>query len=58
MRRPNPIGCAIEWEAFRDIHASGDHKRCYELLEHSQSVMSVLISARKDAGIVFAADQR
>ncbi|MGG4400100.1 Gfo/Idh/MocA family oxidoreductase [Paenibacillus amylolyticus] len=47
-----------EWEAFRDIHANGDHKRCYELLEHSQSVMSVLMSARKDAGIVFAADQR
>ncbi|WP_338708908.1 Gfo/Idh/MocA family oxidoreductase [Paenibacillus amylolyticus] len=46
-----------EWEAFRDIHANGDHKRCYELLEHSQSVMSVLMSARKDAGIVFAADQ-
>lgn len=46
-----------EWEAFRDIYASGDHKRCYELLEHSQSVMSVLMSARKDAGIVFAADQ-
>ncbi|CAM4380227.1 Gfo/Idh/MocA family oxidoreductase [Paenibacillus xylanexedens] len=47
-----------EWEAFRDIHANGDHKRCYELLEHSHSVMSVLMSARKDAGIVFAADQR
>ncbi|WP_340020463.1 Gfo/Idh/MocA family oxidoreductase [Paenibacillus sp. FSL H3-0457] len=46
-----------EWEAFRDIHANGDHKRCYELLEHSQSVMSVLMSARKDAGIVFAADK-
>ncbi len=47
-----------EWEAFRDIHASGDYKRCYELLEHSESVMSVLMRARKDAGIVFAADQR
>ncbi|MEK4370181.1 Gfo/Idh/MocA family protein [Paenibacillus sp. FSL R5-0473] len=47
-----------EWEAFRDMHANGDYKRCYELLEHSQSVMSVLMSARKDAGIQFAADQR
>ncbi|PQP83139.1 oxidoreductase [Paenibacillus sp. PCH8] len=46
-----------EWEAFRDMHATGDHTRCYELLEHSRSVMKVLMSARKDAGIDFAADQ-
>lgn len=47
-----------EWEVFRDIHAGGDYNRCYELLEHSQSVMSALMRARKDAGIVFAADLR
>lgn len=47
-----------EWEAFRDMVAHADHSRCYELLDHSQSVMNVLVQARQDAGIVFAADQR
>lgn len=46
-----------EWETFRDIYESGDQQRCHELLAHSRSVMSVLTSARKDAGIRFAADQ-
>lgn len=46
-----------EWEAFRDMFANADRNRCYELLDHSQSVMNVLVQARQGAGIVFAADQ-
>ncbi len=45
-----------EWEAFRDIYLAKDYNRCYELLQHSRSVMNVLAEARKNAGIVFAAD--
>ncbi|MFE6075370.1 Gfo/Idh/MocA family protein [Paenibacillus sp. NPDC057886] len=46
-----------EWEAFRDMYTNGDYERCYELLDHSRSVMNTMTEARKDAGIVFAADQ-
>ncbi len=45
-----------EWEVFRDIYLAKNYKRCYELLQHSRSVMNVLAEARKNAGIVFAAD--
>lgn len=45
-----------EWEVFKEIYDAEDYKRCYELLEHSRSVMQVLTEARKDAGIVFSAD--
>ncbi|MEJ8306084.1 Gfo/Idh/MocA family oxidoreductase [Saccharibacillus sacchari] len=47
-----------EWEAFGNIYANKDRNRCYELLDHSLSVMNVLGKARREAGIVFAADQR
>lgn len=46
-----------EWEAFRNIYNNKDYTKCYELLSHSQSVMNILTEARKDAGIVFAADR-
>lgn len=46
-----------EWEAFRNIYNNKDYTKCYELLSHSQSVMNILAEARKDAGIVFAADR-
>ncbi|MGG4130361.1 Gfo/Idh/MocA family oxidoreductase [Paenibacillus illinoisensis] len=46
-----------EWEAFRNIYMNKDYTKCYELLSHSQSVMNILAEARKDAGIVFAADR-
>lgn len=46
-----------EWEAFRDIYSNQDNMRCDELLSHSHSVMNVLAEARKDAGVVFTADQ-
>ncbi|WP_127538182.1 Gfo/Idh/MocA family protein [Paenibacillus illinoisensis] len=46
-----------EWEAFRNIYINKDYTKCYELLSHSQSVMNILAEARKDAGIVFAADR-
>ncbi|WP_336781087.1 Gfo/Idh/MocA family oxidoreductase [Paenibacillus illinoisensis] len=45
-----------EWEAFRNIYINKDYAKCYELLSHSQSVMNILAEARKDVGIVFAAD--
>jgi len=47
-----------EWQAFRNMVADADHNRCYELLDHSLSVMNVLVQARQNAGIVFAADQQ
>lgn len=46
-----------EWEAFGNIYINKDYTKCYELLSHSQSVMNILAEARKDAGIVFAADR-
>ncbi|MDQ0971334.1 putative dehydrogenase [Neobacillus niacini] len=42
--------------AFNEIYKSNDFNCCYELLEHSISVMRMLVNARKDAGIVFDAD--
>ncbi|MCM3766747.1 Gfo/Idh/MocA family protein [Neobacillus niacini] len=47
-----------ELVAFREIYKSQDFDRCYQLLDYSRSVMDMLVEARKDAGIVFAADQQ
>ncbi|MBS4216265.1 Gfo/Idh/MocA family protein [Neobacillus rhizophilus] len=43
--------------AFKETYKNQDFDRCYELLDYSYSVMKMLVAARKDAGIVFPADQ-
>lgn len=45
-----------EMLAFVDIHNKQDFNRCYDLLDYSHSVMKVVVAARQDANIVFAAD--
>jgi predicted dehydrogenase len=42
---------------FKEIYEKKDFKTCYDLMDYSHSVMKVLDEARKDAGIVFAADK-
>lgn len=44
--------------AFKEIFQTEDYERCYQLLDHSKSVMKVFEQARKDGGIVFAADEK
>lgn len=46
-----------EFIAFLDMYKTHDYKRCYDMLEHSMSVMWVQNTARKKAGIVFPADR-
>lgn len=43
---------------FSRMFQNGDLIRCHKLLDHSLSVVETAVSARKDAGIVFAADNR
>jgi len=45
-----------ELKQFQSIYTNKDHIKCYELLEHSLSVVELLVAARKDAHIQFAAD--
>ncbi|CCQ95326.1 conserved hypothetical protein [[Clostridium] ultunense Esp] len=41
---------------FHRIYKDKDLETCYKLLDHTESVMKVLVKARKDAGIIFSAD--
>ncbi|MEW4372840.1 Gfo/Idh/MocA family protein [Paenibacillus kandeliae] len=41
---------------FAELFHNQDYKQCYQLLDYSYSVMQTLDRARRDAGIVFAAD--
>lgn len=43
---------------FHEIYQNQDFDRCYQLLDYSSTVMEVLVEARKDAGIVFEADNK
>jgi len=52
----NPNLLTYELAAFKEIYEAKNFNRCYELFEHSQSVMELFEEARKDAGIVFDAD--
>jgi predicted dehydrogenase len=45
-----------ELECFQNIYSEKDYEKCYRLLKHTLSVVELLVAARKDAGIVFAAD--
>ncbi|BBP93342.1 hypothetical protein BsIDN1_69600 [Bacillus safensis] len=54
----NPNRLFYEAEAFQQIiEKKKNHAQCYAWLDESLSVMKVLDAARKDAGIVFPADQ-
>ncbi|RST74241.1 Gfo/Idh/MocA family oxidoreductase [Siminovitchia acidinfaciens] len=52
----NPNLLAYELAVFKEIYDTSDFEQCYELLDHSYSVMQVFEKARKDAGILFDAD--
>ena len=45
-----------ELAAFNSIYKKREFERCYELLDYSYSVMKMVVTARRDAGIVFEAD--
>lgn len=47
-----------ELAAFKEMYTKRDFERCYELLDHTHSVMKMLVEARKTAGIIFEADQK
>lgn len=46
-----------EIKEFADIYENRDYKRCYGLFDHSVAVIETAVKARKDAGVVFAADK-
>lgn len=46
-----------EFQSFLRQMESGDRTRCYELLADSLTVVGLLTAARRDAGIVFPADE-
>lgn len=50
-------GMYYELKDFLEIVENNDYETCYNLLDYSLSVMEVIEALRKDAGIVFAADQ-
>lgn len=43
---------------FANMYHNNNLEKCYELLEHSLKVVELAAMARKDAGIVFAADNK
>lgn len=43
---------------FENIYYNNDFEECYKLLEHSLRVVETAEMARKDAGIVFSADNK
>ncbi|MFC4023571.1 Gfo/Idh/MocA family protein [Oceanobacillus longus] len=42
---------------IQKIHQAKDFERCYDLLEYTKTVVEVLEAARKDAGIIYPADE-
>ncbi len=53
----NDVALYYELQDFRDIYKLDDYERCTQLLAYSRTVMEVYEAARRDAGIVFAADK-
>ena len=47
---------ASEIREFCRQYSSGDYPACYDLLGQTLLVMELLVTARKDAGIVFGTD--
>lgn len=43
---------------FTTMYHNNDLKKCHELLDHSLSIVETAVMGRKDAGIVFAADNK
>jgi scyllo-inositol 2-dehydrogenase (NADP+) len=46
-----------EMVVFKEIFKTKDFNQCYKLLDYSRSVMEILVNARKNANIVFDADE-
>ena len=53
----NDVALYYGLQDFRDIYKLDDYERCTQLLAYSRTVMEVYEAARRDAGIVFAADR-
>ena len=53
----NDVALYYELQDFRDIYKLDDYERCTQLLAYLRTVMEVYEAARRDAGIVFAADR-
>ena len=54
----NGNGMHYEVKDFLEIYNNKDYEACWKLLDYSLSVMEVIETARKDAGVVFAADHK
>lgn len=54
----NSNGMYYELKDFLEIIESNDYDACLELLNYSLSVMEVIETARKNAGIIFEADSK
>ena len=47
-----------ELKDFLEIVENNDYEACWNLLDYSLDVMEVIEACRKDAGVVFAADNK
>ena len=47
---------AYEFQAFESMIQKQDYKTCYELLDYSRDVLTIIETARKQAGVYFDAD--
>ena len=46
-----------ELEVFKNIFDTKDFERCYELADYSANIVNLVETARKKAGVIFAADK-
>lgn len=54
----NSNGMHYEVKDFLEIYHSGNHQACLDLLDYSLDVITVIEALRKDAGVIFAADNK
>lgn len=54
----NDFRMVDEFVAFEKMFQQQDYQQCYERLEHSMIVMEVLTTARRQAGVLFPADEQ
>ena len=54
----NSNGMHYELKDFLEIVENNDYEACWNLLDYSLDVLEVIEACRKDAGVVFAADNK
>ena len=54
----NSNGMHYELKDVLEIVENNDYEACWDLLDYSLDVMEVIEACRKDAGVVFAADNK